>query len=133
MERAGHPSRTLYRGAEMDAETAVALLVDRFPEVLARVDAPQDAFTASPYLAYGLFAQEVVEKKEENDFLNRATTFMNELAESGDALLEEVLVVSVLERIAEDESLVHKLKGKLRAKAGSLMKKVEEEYFGRAT
>jgi hypothetical protein len=86
----------------MDAETAVLRLVDRFPEVLARVDPPQDAFTASPYLAYGLFAQEVVERKEDDEFLNHASAFMNELAESEDALLEEVLVVSVLERIAED-------------------------------
>ncbi len=117
----------------MDAETAVARLVDRFPEVLARVDSPQDAFTASPYLAYGLFAMEVVERKEEDDFLNHASTFMNELAESDDALLEEVLVVSVLERVAEDESLADKLKRKLRAKARSLMNKVEAEYFGRAT
>jgi hypothetical protein len=117
----------------MDAETAVARLVDRFPEVLVRGDSPQDAFTVSPYLAYGLFAQEVVERKEDDDFLDHASDFMNELAESEDALSEEVLVVPVLERIAEDESLAAKLKRKLRTKAKSLMKKVEEGYFGRST
>jgi hypothetical protein len=117
----------------MDAETAVALLVDRFPEVLARVDSPQDAFTASPYMAYGLFAQEIIEKEEDNTFLKKASGFINELAESRDSLLEEVLVVSVLERIAEDVSLTDRVKVQLRDKARSLLKRVEAEYFGRAT
>jgi hypothetical protein len=117
----------------MDAATAVALLLDRFPEVLARVDSPEDAFTAPPYFAYGLLAQEIIAKKKDHDFLIRASAFMSELAEDGDALLEEVLVVSVLERVAEDESLVVKLKGELRAKARDLMKQVEAGYFGRAT
>lgn len=117
----------------MDAGTAVTLLVDRFPEVLARVDSPQDAFTASPYMAYGLFAQEIVEKNEDDAFLKKASGFINELAESRDSLLEEVLVVSVLERIAEDVYLADKMKAQLGDKARSLMTRVETEYFGRAT
>ena len=123
----------LYRGAGMDTETAVTLLVNRFPEVLARVESPQDAFTASPYLAYSLLAQEIIEKKEDDHFLNNVSSFINELAEDGDALLEEVLVVSIFERVAEDESLADKLKVKLREKAKILMKRVEKDYFGRAT
>jgi hypothetical protein len=117
----------------MDAETAIALLVDRFPEILARVESPQDAFMAPPYLAYGLFAQEIVTRKEDDTFLNRASGFVDELAESGDSLLEEVLVVSVLERIAEDASLADKLKARLREKAKNMMRQVEADYFGRTT
>jgi hypothetical protein len=117
----------------MDTATALAVLVDRFPEVLARVDSPQDAFMAPPYLGYGLFAQEIVTRREDDAFLNKASRFIDELAESGDSVLEEVLVVSVLERIAEDASLAQKVKAKLRERARNMMKQVEAEYFGRAT
>jgi hypothetical protein len=117
----------------MNADTAIALLVDRFPEVLARVESPQDAFMAPPYLAYGLFAQEIVSKKQDEAFLNKASEFVDELAESGDPLLEEVLVLEILERVAEDASLANKLKAKIRERARNMMKQVEEEYFGRTT
>jgi hypothetical protein len=117
----------------MDAGAAIVLLVDRFPEVLARVEAPQDAFMAPPYLAYELFAEEVVARREDDAFLNKASGFIDELAESGDSLLEEVLVVSVLEHIAQDVSVADKLKTKLRERARGMMKKVEAEYFGRPT
>jgi hypothetical protein len=117
----------------MDRETAIALLVDRFPEILTRVDSPQDAFVAPPYLAYGLFAQEIVGRKGDEAFLSKASGFIDDLAESGDPVLEEVLVVSVLERVAEDASLTDKLKAKLRERARSMMQQVEAGYFGRTT
>jgi hypothetical protein len=115
----------------MNSEAAIAMLVDKFPNLLDRVDSPLDAFIASPYLAYGLFAQEVIDNRSDRTFMDRVCAFIDQLAESGDKLLEEVLVLSVLERVAEDGSLARELKGKLGVKAQKLIERVESEYFGR--
>ena len=57
--------------------------------------------------------------------------FIDELANSCDDLLEELLVVDVLEGIAQDPQLAMKLRSKLGPKAGKFLECVEREFFGR--
>jgi hypothetical protein len=59
--------------------------------------------------------------------------FINELADSGDDLLEEVLVVDVLEGVAQDPELLEAIKPKMNSKAANWLKRVETEFFGRGT
>ncbi len=116
--------------AEIDA--AVELLIDRFPMLFDRVDDPNDMMEFfSPYYAYELFAMEIIENHSDASFLRDACAFINELADSGNAVLEEVLVLSVLEGLAWDLIVADKVRGRLNAKAVEIMRNVEEFYYGR--
>lgn len=113
----------------MTATDAVELLILRFPTLKARVDHPDDLFEM-PHVTYGLLATEVLENRNDEVLLRRVARFVDELANSGDSLLEELLVIDVFEGIAQAPDMTGKLKTKITPKAIVFLERVEREYFG---
>ena len=109
---------------------AVRLIVDRFPILKERVDQPEDIFE-SAYVTYGMLATEILENTDNGVLFNNVAAFVDELANSGDDLLEELLVIDVLEGIAQDPDLSIRLSDKVGLKAAAFLKSVEREYYGR--
>jgi hypothetical protein len=66
-------------------------------------------------------------------FLKSALGFIDELAVSGDLLLENVLIVSLLERLAVDRGLAHEIGRQLGERARRMLNDVERDMFGRTT
>lgn len=108
---------------------AVSLLVARFPALREIVDA--DGLSTSPHIAYGLLATEVLEKSADEALLDAVARFIDDLANSGDGLLEELLVIDVLEGIAQDPDVARRLKARINQKSASFLDSVEREFFGR--
>lgn len=113
----------------MTRHEAVTLLIERFPILKERVD-PEDLFEVS-YVTYSLLAREVLENRHDDALFNDVCAFVDELANSGDDLLEEHLIIDVLEGIAEDPDLAIKLKSRIGSKAVEFLARVEREYYGR--
>ena len=114
----------------MTEEEAISLLLTRFPGLRKKIDDPED-LVGSPHYVYGLLASEVLENRTDEDLLNATSAFIDELANSGNGLLEELLVVDVLEGLAEDPALARRLKTKISSKAAAFLDRVEKEYFRR--
>jgi hypothetical protein len=110
---------------------AIGLLVARFPIILSRIDTREDLTTAAPYFAYSLLGGEVIARAADPQFMMDVCKFLNFLAESKEPILEEVLVVSVLERIADEPTVVNLLRPCLGESALSFLTQVEKEMFGR--
>jgi hypothetical protein len=111
----------------MTPSQVLELLASRFPEL--PVLSPDDEVAAAePYYSYERFADEVRNRRDDRGFFMRACSFINELADSGDELLEEVLVLSVLETVAEDPALAKDMRGCLSVKANSFLQGVETEF-----
>lgn len=100
--------------------------------ILQLVGSPDELNTAEPFYAYERFASLVQEKFEDQTFLRSVGAFIDELALSGDPLLENVLTVGLLERLAERPTVTAALKPYVGAKASDLLKRMEREIFGRA-
>src|ERR1035437_9615491 len=94
----------------MTSLNAINLLLKHFPVLLTRVDSQDDMMTAPPYFAYGLLATEVITRAADEEFVRDVCKFLDFMAGSGDPILEEVLVVSVLERIADEPGVVSSLR-----------------------
>jgi hypothetical protein len=107
---------------------AVSLLVSRFPALRETVD--KDSLWTSPHIAYGLLATDLLEEGTTSS-LNEVAQFVDELASSGDSLLEELLIVDLLEGIAQDANLARRLRAKIGPKSATLLERVEREFFGR--
>lgn len=114
----------------MTGTDAVALLIERFPALMERVDDHSDLFEM-PHVTYGLLGTELLENSGDEALFNGVSQFIDELANSGDDLLEELLVINVLEGIAQDSNLATKLSTRISPKAASFLKAVERDYFGR--
>ena len=94
----------------------VKLLLDRMPEFGARLDTGD---LDLPYVVFGFFAQYLLDLSEGDPILDRAVAFLNELAETGDPELENLVQVSVFESIAGEDRSV-RIKRGLRDKAARL-------------
>lgn len=114
----------------MTDEDAISLLVTRFPILRTKIDDPEDLVTG-PHYAYSLLANEILENRNDEELLKAASAFINELANSGNGLLEELLVVDVLEGLAENPDLARHFAERVGPKAATLLERVEREYFGR--
>jgi hypothetical protein len=114
----------------MTTTDAVALLLKWFPALNERVDDSNDLFEM-PHVAYGLLASEVLENTGDQALFTKLAQFIDELANSGDDLLEELLVIDILEGIAQDPDLTTKFRPKISPKAAEFLERVEREYFGR--
>ena len=112
-------------------KNALALAFTTFPELKDKFDGPDDEFLEDVYYAYGLLSTEIVGRWIDESFRKRCCQFMDGLAESGDSLLEELLVVCLLEKVAEDSTISERAKTCLGEKAGSSLRRVEREMFGR--
>src|SRR5258706_12525466 len=114
----------------MTGAEAVKLLVKRFPVLKERVDHPSGLFEM-PHVTVGLLATEVLENGGNETLLDTVSQFIDELANSGDDLLEELLIIDVLEGSAQNPDLAKTLRTKIGPKAVEFLDKVEREYFGR--
>ena len=94
----------------------VRRLLDRIPELRSHLD---KADLDLPYVVFGFFAQYLLGLRVGDPNLDYAIAFLNELAESGDSDLENLVQVSVFESLAGDgRSALVKLR--LRDKATKL-------------
>ncbi len=110
---------------------AVSLLIRRFPVVLDLGESESELKQVGPYYAYANFAGRILPDLSDKSVRNSVVKFIDELAESQDSLLEDVLITSVLEKIAEDPERSHEIRLELQQKGAELLRKVEEEMFGR--
>ena len=110
---------------------ALSLALRAFPELSERVDSPDDGLLVIPYFVYGLLAGEISERWRDESFWARACEFMDRLAESGDDVFEELLVVGLLENVAEDPVLADHARKSLGPKAVAFLRRVESDMFGR--
>ncbi len=77
----------------------VRLLLDRIPSFRSHLDLED---LELPYVVFGFFAQYLLSLTEANPDFDCAVAFLNELAESGDRDLENLVQVSVFESLAGD-------------------------------
>ena len=114
----------------MTAREAISLAIERFPKLLDRIDDPEDLL-ASPHMVYSLLAEELLTNKTNQALIEATSQFINELANSGDDLLEELLVIDVLEGLAQDPHLAKTMSMRINPAAAKFLQRVEVEYFGR--
>src|SRR3989442_15834155 len=107
----------------MTGTEAVALLMERFPALKEKVGDPNDLFEM-PHVTYGLLATELVENSADEGLLDAASRFINDLANSGDSLLEELLVIDILEGLAQDPDLARRISGRINPKAAAFLERV---------
>ncbi len=91
----------------------VALLLERFPELADRLD---EYDLDSPYMAFGSFAQYILEHGPHSPIAARAVEFMNELAET-DLELQNLVQVSVFEIWVGDSEFAAIVREQLRQSA----------------
>src|SRR6266540_1264612 len=108
----------------MTGQEAVTLLVERFPVIKQRVDDPKDLFE-TPHVTYGLLATEALGNVQNQGLFQDLCRFIDELANSGDDLLEELLVIDVLEGIAQDPELAARVGSCVSPKALEFLTRVE--------
>jgi len=106
---------------------AVSLLVRRFPVVLDLGETKSELEQQGPYYAYANFASRILADLNDKSVRDSVVKFIDELAESQDTLLEDVLITSILEKIAEDPELSHNIRLELQQKGAGMLRRVEEE------
>ena len=84
----------------MQPEEAVQLLLQRFPWLRELGDSDAELIRFGPYYAYGVFAREANRRVEDSEFLQSLASFVDELAESADRLLEDLVVIEIFEEAA---------------------------------
>src|SRR5262249_46287941 len=110
---------------------AVAFLLERFPMVRSLVESEEDLSFAGPYTAYELLADEVLKRFTDEDFMCSIGRFIDDLAESNDHTLTDVLAVSLLEGIASDPGATTVVKQHIGPKAQTVLTQIETEIYGR--
>ncbi len=85
-----------------------------------------------PSIVYDSFAKVVIERSGDPGFIQSVIPFIDELAESKDPLINEVLISSLLEGIAEDAQVARMISRKIHPHSRSLLHRVESKIYGRA-
>jgi hypothetical protein len=114
----------------MTPREVVSLLLSRFPSMRDLI-CPDEYCFEEPTRVYDSFASQMVRKVDDTDFFESAVRFINEIAESKDPLLSEVLIISLLEGIAADPEVAQKTFGALGENARTLLREVEKKIYGR--
>jgi hypothetical protein len=112
-------------------KSAVDLAFQTFPELEYKFDGPNDDFREYEYYVYDLLSNEMVRRWKDEPFHKRSCEFIDRLAESGDSVLEELLVICILETLAVDVEVATQSTACLGAKAAGFLRRVEREVFGR--
>lgn len=112
------------------ASEAVSLLTQRFP-ILSQTFSTEELKFDEPFSAYERLGSLVHDRFQDEPFLRTVAAFIDELASSDDPLLENVLNVSLLEKIAEEPTVASALKAYIGPKAADLLQSIEKEVFGR--
>jgi|SRR5882724_9336663 len=104
-------------------EEVTSLLLERFPEVR-DLAGPSELILDETFRAYGVFGAEIRRRIDDHSFLQSAGSFINELAESRDPLIGNVLEVGLLEDIAQESAAVNAISEYLSPKVKELIREV---------
>ena len=108
----------------MGPEKAVELLRSA-PDLLGVLKS-DDLEPHDPYHSYERFAEQVLLRKSETALIGRVVKFVDELAESRDSLLQDLLAVTVLESFAQDQEFADLLHYNVNERARKTLREVEE-------
>lgn len=112
----------------LSSSEAVTMLIGKFPFMQQLID--EDDFEL-PYAAYECFASEAHRRTQDPAFMKSVGAFIDELADSSDPLLRDILWVSVLGKIAEEPLVALESKKYINPKAAAMLDEVERGYYGR--
>jgi hypothetical protein len=115
----------------MTARQVVCLLLSGFPTTRDLVCPDEDCFEL-PTIVYDSFARIVIERSDDPGFIQSVALFIDELAESKDPLIKDVLISSLLEGIAVNAQLARKISRIVSPQARSLLHEVESKIYGPA-
>jgi hypothetical protein len=114
----------------MTPREVVCLLLNRFPTVRDLV-CPDESCFELPTIVYDSFAKVVIERSGDPGFMQSVGPFIDELAESKDPLIFEVLISCLLEGIAENEQVTRMISRTISPQSRALLHEVESKIYGR--
>jgi hypothetical protein len=114
----------------MTPRQIVSLLLNRFPAIRDLVCPDESSFDL-PTVVYDSFARIVRERSDDSVFIRSVAEFIDELAESRDPLIGEVLYSSLLEGIAADAQLAQMISRCLSPRSRRVLEEVESKIYGR--
>jgi hypothetical protein len=114
----------------MTPREVVSLLLDRFPAMRDLICPDEDSFNL-PTCVYDSFATEVVRRVDDRDFFSAVVQFIDDVAESKDPHLRNVLVVCLLEGVAADPQVARRFSGAVGEAARGLLRDVERDFYHR--
>ncbi len=114
----------------MTSREAVSFLLDRFPAMRDRICPDEEDFDLATCV-YDSFATEVVRRVDDHQVFTAAIRFIDEIAESKDPTLRNVLEVCILEGIAADPDVARRVSGAVRENARRLLRDVERDFYHR--
>ncbi len=94
----------------MTPHEVVSLLLGRFPAMRDLICPDEDCLDL-PTVVYDSFATEVVRRVDDGDLFDSVIRFIDDIAESKDRLLNNVLVVCLLEGLASDPDIARRVSG----------------------
>lgn len=112
---------------------AVRLLRSRFPELTHLFGDPEhiDPEVPEPYHSYERFAEVILKRQQDFNFLGPVYAFLNELALSREYWMQEALCVALLESLAQDAEFTANLYPHINTEARKVLKSIEERVYGR--
>jgi hypothetical protein len=114
----------------MTSREIVSLLLGRFPAMRELICPDEDYFDLHTCV-YDSFAAEVVKRVDDQDFFKSVIQFIDDIADSKDPLLSNVLIVSLLEGIAADPEVARRVSAAADETARGLLRDVERTFYGR--
>ena len=114
----------------MTDREAVSLLLSRFPAMRDLPCGVEDCLDLST-VVYGSFTSEVLRRSDDSALLESVVQFINEIAESKDRLLRNLLDDCLLDGIASSPDVAGKISGALSEKARELLRNVERNFYHR--
>lgn len=114
----------------MTSHEVVGLLLNRFPSLRGLV-CPDEYCFEEPTRVYDSFAGIVIERSDDPGFIQPVVLFIDELAESNDPLVKEILISSLLEGIAASAQVARMISRTMTPHSRSLLHEVESKIYGR--
>lgn len=114
----------------MTPRDVVSLLLNRFPAMRDLICPDEDSFDLHTCV-YDSFAAEVVRRIDDGDVFRSVIRFIDDIAESKDPLLQEVLVVCLLETFAGDPHIARRFSDAVGEHARTLLRDVERDFYHR--
>ena len=82
-------------------------------------------------MSYGLLAEKILQDADNEVLLRRVYLLIDDMYESNDSTLEDVLGVSLLEGLAQDPLLAAKIRAHLAPGPRKMMEETETRFYGR--
>jgi len=114
----------------MTSREVVSLLLERFPAMRERICPDEEDFDLATCV-YDSFATEVVRRVDDHEVFKSVIRFIDDIAESKDPTLRNVLEVCILEGIAADPDVARRVSGAVGENARRLLRDVERDFYHR--